>query len=370
MGLGYVGLPLSLTFARKFPVIGFDIKMDRVEALKNHIDVTGEVERQELELSSNLKFTSKLEDLASCNFFVVTVPTPVDDQNVPDLGSLRAASEVVAKVIKVGDFVVYESTVYPGVTEEVCIPIVEQNSGLKLNEDFFCGYSPERINPGDKTNKLEDIVKVTSGSNYAAANFIDAVYSSIISAGTYKAKSIKVAEAAKVVENTQRDLNIALMNELAVIFGKLNLNTKDVIEAASTKWNFHAYAPGLVGGHCIGVDPYYLTYRSMQEGHIPDVILAGRKINDNMPVYIAERLLERLALDAPLRPGLKCLVLGFTFKEDCSDVRNTKVLKMTECIARAGLSVMSMIHFCRMNLFFLMVRGGSHYSSREDMMRL
>lgn len=339
MGLGYVGLPLSLTFARKFPVIGFDIKMDRVEALKNHIDVTGEVERQELELSSNLKFTSKLEDLASCNFFVVTVPTPVDDQNVPDLGSLRAASEVVAKVIKVGDFVVYESTVYPGVTEEVCIPIVEQNSGLKLNEDFFCGYSPERINPGDKTNKLEDIVKVTSGSNYAAANFIDAVYSSIISAGTYKAKSIKVAEAAKVVENTQRDLNIALMNELAVIFGKLNLNTKDVIEAASTKWNFHAYAPGLVGGHCIGVDPYYLTYRSMQEGHIPDVILAGRKINDNMPVYIAERLLERLALDAPLRPGLKCLVLGFTFKEDCSDVRNTKVLKMTECIARAGLSV-------------------------------
>ena len=339
VGLGYVGLPLAVSFAKKFRVIGFDINELRINELLNGKDSTDEVNIDELKIATNLSFTSKIDELSECNFFIVTVPTPVDSSNTPDLTPLKSASQLIAKVLSIDNFVVYESTVYPGVTEEICIPILESLSGLVLNKNLFCGYSPERINPGDKLNKLENIIKVTSGSNDYAASLIDEVYGAIITEGTHLAPSIKVAEAAKVIENTQRDLNIALMNELAIIFNHLGVNTKDVIDAAATKWNFHPYQPGLVGGHCIGVDPYYLTYKSELEGYIPDVILAGRKINNGMAQYISDQIIKNLKLDSHRRDRQRCLILGYTFKENCPDIRNTKVLDLAKSLQKSGINV-------------------------------
>jgi len=339
VGLGYVGLPLAVSFAKKFKVVGFDISEVRINELVNGIDSTHEVDIDKLKTNINLSFTSIIDELNECNFYIVTVPTPVDLSNIPDLTHLKSATQLIAKVLRSGNFVVYESTVYPGVTEEICIPILESESGLVLNKSLFCGYSPERINPGDKLNKLENIKKVTSGSNSYAASLIDDVYKAIITAGTYLAPSIKVAEAAKVIENTQRDLNIALMNELAIIFNHLGVNTKDVIDAAATKWNFHPYRPGLVGGHCIGVDPYYLTYKSELEGYIPDVILAGRKINDGMAHYVSDRVIKSLNLISNKNDLKKCLILGFTFKENCPDIRNTKVLDLSKRLQEFGIKI-------------------------------
>lgn len=339
VGLGYVGLPLAVAFAEKYSVVGFDVNIDRIKQLKSTHDSTGEVSSSELNGLDSLTFCSDPCDLASCNFFIVTVPTPVDSDNKPDLTPLKLASESLGGVIRDGDFVVYESTVYPGVTEEICIPILEDLSGLVLNKSLFCGYSPERINPGDKENKLQNIKKVTSGSNSYAALVIDELYSSIIAAGTHLAPSIRVAETAKVVENTQRDLNIALMNELAVICDHVGINTSDVINAASTKWNFHQYRPGLVGGHCIGVDPYYLTYKAELEGYIPDVILAGRKINDGMAKYVADRFVGRMSQHYSQKVDGKVLVLGFTFKENCPDIRNTKVYDLVKELEQSKLNV-------------------------------
>ena len=339
VGLGYVGLPLAVAFAKKFGVIGFDINERRIHELMEGLDSTGEVGKEGLIVANNLSFSSKIEELHVCNFFIVTVPTPVDSANTPDLGPLRSASRLIAKILTAGDFVVYESTVYPGVTEETCIPILESLSGLVLNEILFCGYSPERINPGDKLNKLENIKKVTSGSNRYAASIVNDVYGAIITAGTHLAPSIRVAEAAKVIENTQRDLNIALMNELAIIFDHIGVNTKDVIDAAATKWNFHPYRPGLVGGHCIGVDPYYLTYKSELEGYIPDVILAGRKINDGMSHYVSDRIIKNLNPESNGSDSERCLILGYTFKENCPDVRNTKVLDLAKSLQKSGINI-------------------------------
>ena len=339
VGLGYVGLPLALAFAKKFRVIGFDINKPRIHQLVGGLDSTGEVEVGELENATNLRFCSEIQELHECNFFIVTVPTPVDSNNTPDLEPLESASRLISTVLNAGDFVVYESTVYPGVTEDICIPILESESNLVLNKNLFCGYSPERINPGDKFNKLENIKKVTSGSNSYAASIVNNAYGSIITAGTHLAPSIRVAEAAKVIENTQRDLNIALMNELAIIFDHLGINTKDVIDAAATKWNFHPYRPGLVGGHCIGVDPYYLTYKSELEGYIPDVILAGRKINDGMAHYVSDRIIKNLNLVSNKNDSQRCLILGFTFKENCPDVRNTKVLDLAESLQKFGINI-------------------------------
>ena len=334
VGLGYVGLPLAVAFAKTKEVVGFDINESRTQDLAKGRDTLGEVSNNTLKISSNLSFTSDLNQTRDCNCYIVTVPTPVDSKNTPDLSPLESASRLVGSVLNSGDFVIYESTVYPGVTEETCIPILESLSGLVLNKNLFCGYSPERINPGDKVNKLENIEKITSGSNSYAAQIINSLYGSIIDAGTHLAPSIKVAEAAKVLENTQRDLNIALTNELAVICDHLNINTKNVIEAASTKWNFHTYYPGLVGGHCIGVDPYYLTFKSEMEGYIPNVILAGRKVNDGMAYYVADRVLRSIPKRAD--KNNRCLIMGYTFKEDCLDIRNTKVrdlaLKLSESL--------------------------------------
>ena len=286
IGLGYVGLPLAVAFGRKYPTLGFDINRKRVQELRDGIDCTREVDREELLAAERLSFSTSLDELRRATFYIVAVPTPVDQHKKPDLSPLRGASETVGKVLKKGDIVVYESTVYPGATEEYCVPLLEKTSGLKLNEDFFVGYSPERINPGDKLHRLSSIIKVTSGSTAESAEFIDSVYGSIIEAGTHRAASIKVAEAAKVIENTQRDLNIALMNELCIIFRKLGIDTEDVLMAAGTKWNFLPFRPGLVGGHCIGVDPYYLTHKAEEIGYHPQVILAGRRINDNMGGYV------------------------------------------------------------------------------------
>ena len=325
IGLGYVGLPLAVEFGKKVPTIGFDILQKRIEELKSGQDHTLEVSPEELSQATNLSYSADLEDLKSCNFFIVTVPTPVDEVNRPDLTPLRKASETLGKVIKKGDIVVYESTVYPGATEEVCIPVLEKISGLKFNQDFFAGYSPERINPGDKVNTLTKIKKITSGSTPEIADVVDTVYSSIITAGTHKASSIKVAEAAKVIENTQRDLNIALVNELSVIFDRLGIDTIDVLEAAGSKWNFLPFRPGLVGGHCIGVDPYYLTHKAEEVGYHPQVILAGRRINDNMARYVARNTIKRMLQNGIDVPRAKVGVLGVTFKENCPDIRNSKV---------------------------------------------
>lgn len=325
IGLGYVGLPLAVEFGKKVPTIGFDILQKRIEELKSGQDHTLEVSPEALIQATQLSYSATLDDLKSCNFFIVTVPTPVDQVNRPDLTPLRKASETLGKVIKKGDIVVYESTVYPGATEEVCIPVLEKISGLKFNQDFFAGYSPERINPGDKVNTLTKIKKITSGSTPEIADVVDTVYSSIITAGTHKASSIKVAEAAKVIENTQRDLNIALVNELSVIFDRLGIDTIDVLEAAGSKWNFLPFRPGLVGGHCIGVDPYYLTHKAEEVGYHPQVILAGRRINDNMARYVARNTIKRMLQNGIDVPRAKVGVLGVTFKENCPDIRNSKV---------------------------------------------
>ncbi|WP_180074666.1 Vi polysaccharide biosynthesis UDP-N-acetylglucosamine C-6 dehydrogenase TviB [Acinetobacter sp. YH12116] len=325
IGLGYVGLPLAVEFGKKVPVIGFDIHQKRIEELKSGQDHTLEVSPEELQQATQLTYSATLEDLNSCNFFIVTVPTPIDRVNRPDLTPLQKASETIGKVLKAGDIVVYESTVYPGATEEVCIPVLETVSGLKFNQDFYAGYSPERINPGDKVNTLTKIKKITSGSTPEVAELVDQVYSSIITAGTHKASSIKVAEAAKVIENTQRDLNIALVNELSVIFDRLGIDTLDVLEAAGSKWNFLPFRPGLVGGHCIGVDPYYLTHKAEEVGYHPQVILAGRRINDNMARYVARNTIKHMLKNGIDVPRAKIGVLGITFKENCPDIRNSKV---------------------------------------------
>ena len=339
VGLGYVGLPLAVEFGRKYPTVGFDVKPARIDELESGKDSTLEVSSDELKTAGKLSFSSKPESLADCNFYIVTVPTPIGDGNRPLLTPLRLASITIGGVLKRGDVVVYESTVYPGATEEFCVPFLEQESGLKLNMDFYAGYSPERINPGDKEHRLRNILKVTSGSTPEATSFIDAVYRSIITAGTHRASSIKVAEAAKVIENTQRDVNIALVNELAMIFERVGIDTEEVLEAAGTKWNFLPFRPGLVGGHCIGVDPYYLTYKAQQLGYNPEMILAGRRINDNMSIYIASRIVK-LMLTRGLQPlSARVLVLGLTFKENCPDVRNTKVIDIIRELRTYGASV-------------------------------
>ena len=328
IGLGYVGLPLAVEFGKKREVVGFDISRNRVNELKKCEDVTLEVSPAEMSEAIYLTFTSKLDDIQDCNIYIITVPTPIDQNKRPDLRALKGASTSVAKVLKYGDIVIYESTVYPGATEEICVPILEKESTLKFNKDFYCGYSPERINPGDKEHRLTNIKKVTSGSTDEAALKIDKLYNEIISAGTHLAKSIKVAEAAKVIENTQRDVNIALVNELAMIFNKLDIDTEAVLKAAETKWNFIPFRPGLVGGHCIGVDPYYLTYRAIEAGYKPEMILAGRRLNDHMGTYVADQVTRLMSQKRINIIDSNILVMGLTFKENCPDLRNTKVIDL------------------------------------------
>jgi UDP-N-acetyl-D-galactosamine dehydrogenase len=326
IGLGYVGLPLAVEFGKTVTTIGFDIKAERIQELRNGLDVTREVSQAMLSEASLLSFDSSPEALAACNVYIVTVPTPIDDYKRPDLRPLESASRTVGASLSKGDVVIYESTVYPGTTEEVCVPLLEATSDLTFNEDFFVGYSPERINPGDQKHRLPDIMKVTSGSTSDAARFIDNLYASIIRAGTYQTSSIRVAEAAKVIENTQRDLNIALINELALIFHKLGIDTEEVLKAAGTKWNFLPFRPGLVGGHCISVDPYYLTHKAQHVGYHPEVILAGRRINDGMGAYVAERVIKLMTRKEIHVVGSNILVLGLSFKENCPDLRNTGVI--------------------------------------------
>lgn len=332
IGLGYVGLPLAVEFGRLYDTLGFDINPARVDELRAGSDSTLETDAAELAAATRLRYTTTLEDLRSCTVFIVTVPTPIDAAKRPDLTPLIRASETLGAVLKPGDTVVYESTVYPGCTEEVCVPILERVSGLRFNRDFFAGYSPERINPGDKQHRLPNILKVTSGSTPEAAEFVNRLYGSIITAGTHKASSIKVAEAAKVIENTQRDLNIALVNDLAMLFNRLGIDTLEVLQAAGTKWNFLPFRPGLVGGHCISVDPYYLTHKAQEVGHHPDVILAGRRTNDGMGPYIATEVI-RLMVRKGINPvGARVLILGLTFKEDCPDLRNTRVVDIVHAL--------------------------------------
>lgn len=338
IGLGYVGLPLAVAFAAKFPTTGYDIKASRVEELREGKDSTLEVPAEELQASS-LAVTDELEGIRDSDVYIVTAPTPVNAQKQPDLTPLLGATRSVAEVLKPGDTVIYESTVYPGATEEDCVPLLEEISGLKLNKDFWVGYSPERINPGDKERRVTGIVKITSGSTSEAADFIDDLYGTIITAGTHKAPSIKVAEAAKVIENTQRDVNIALMNELAILFNKLGINTQDVLEAAGTKWNFLKFTPGLVGGHCIGVDPYYLTHKAQSVGYHPEIILAGRRLNDSMSAYVASQLVKEMAKRGIPILGARVLVLGLAFKENTPDLRNTKVVDVIRELQEYGMQV-------------------------------
>lgn len=330
IGLGYVGLPLAIEFSRKFPVVGFDINKDRILDLQNQIDSTNEVDIADLKNKKNLLFSSSPSELKNCNFYIITVPTPINKDKRPDLGPLISASNLVGSLIARGDVVVYESTVYPGATEEDCVPILEKISKLSINKDFYVGYSPERINPGDKTHRLPNIKKITSGSTKQSATFIDSVYKEIITAGTYKTESIKVAEAAKVIENTQRDLNIALINELAIIFNLMGIDTESVLRAAETKWNFLPFRPGLVGGHCIGVDPYYLTHKSESLGYNPEIILAGRRLNDGMANFVSSQLIKLLAQKNIKINSSEVLILGLSFKEDCPDIRNTKVVDIID----------------------------------------
>nr|WP_037256061.1 nucleotide sugar dehydrogenase [Roseobacter sp. SK209-2-6] len=339
IGLGYVGLPLAVEFGKKFPTIGFDIDATRIAELQAGKDRTLETEAGDLAAATELRFTADLEVLKACNTFIVTVPTPIDTYKRPDLSPLIAASQAVGEVISHGDVVIYESTVYPGATEEDCIPVVERISGLICNEDFFAGYSPERINPGDKTHRLPVIKKVTSGSTPETARYVDALYQEIITAGTHLAASIKVAEAAKVIENTQRDVNIALVNELALIFGRMGIDTLDVLEAAGTKWNFLPFRPGLVGGHCIGVDPYYLTHKAQELNYQPEIILAGRRINDSMGEVIADEVLKALAQQDLVISRSRVLVMGLTFKENCPDLRNTRVIDIIRKLQDFGITV-------------------------------
>ncbi len=326
IGLGYVGLPLAVQFGKIRPVVAFDTNSKRVEDLINHNDVTNEVEKKEIASSRQLNFTNNDIDLKDCNVYIICVPTPIDDTNRPNLDPLKEASELVAKVMSKNDIIIYESTVFPGCTEEFCVPILEKFSGFKFNEEFFCGYSPERVNPGDKEYTITKIKKITSGSNPEVSVFVDELYNSIIDAGTYPASSIKVAEAAKVIENSQRDLNIAFVNELSVIFERLNLDTIEILEAAGSKWNFLPFKPGIVGGHCIGVDPYYLTYKAEQTGYNPQIILAGRRINDNMGRYIARQIIQKMMQNNIEVVNSTIGVLGITFKENCPDIRNSKVV--------------------------------------------
>lgn len=325
VGLGYVGLPLAVEFGRKRLVIGFDIDQRRIDRLKTGNDHTLELTREELSSAKHLTYTTNIYDLHSSNCYIITVPTPIDEFRRPDLRPLIKASEIIGKILKKGDIVIYESTVYPGCTEEDCVPVLEKHSGLKFNQDFYCGYSPERINPGDKEHRITTIKKVTSGSTPEIADVIDALYNEIITVGTYRAESIKVAEAAKVIENTQRDINIALINELAIIFNKMGIDTESVLKAAGSKWNFLSFRPGLVGGHCIGVDPYYLTYKAQSIGYHPEIILAGRRLNDNMGKYVVMQLVKAMTKKRIQVEGAKILVMGLAFKEDCPDIRNTRV---------------------------------------------
>lgn len=339
IGLGYVGLPLAVEFGKILDVIGFDINKERIEELRKGYDRTREVENDELKSAFKLHFSSNIDDLKDVNYFIVTVPTPVDEFKKPDLYPLESASRTVGKVLKKGDIVIYESTVYPGCTEEICVPVLEQVSGLKFNQDFFCGYSPERINPGDKLHRVTTIKKVTSGSTPEIAEKVDKLYRKVIKAGTHKASSMKVAEAAKVIENSQRDINIAFVNELALIFERIGIDTTEVLEAAGTKWNFLPFKPGLVGGHCIGVDPYYLTHKAEGVGYHPEVILAGRRINDNMGVHIATSVIKYMAKnDLPINKS-NILVLGITFKENCPDIRNSKVIDVIQELKSYGAIV-------------------------------
>ncbi len=337
VGLGYVGLPLAVTFGAQRPVIGFDIRAERIAELKAGNDVTREVEATDLTRATHLAFSHSIDDLRDCNTFIVTVPTPIDAAKRPDLGPLQSASRTVGQVLKPGDIVIYESTVFPGATEDECVPILEEVSGLIFNKDFFVGYSPERINPGDRKHRLTTITKVTAGSTPAAAALIDDLYASIVSAGTYRAESIQVAEAAKVIENTQRDLNIALINELSMIFDKLDIDTEAVLKAAETKWNFMRFRPGLVGGHCIGVDPYYLTHKAEAIGYHPQVILAGRRINDGMAGFVASRLVKAMLARRIHVNGARVLIMGLAFKENCPDLRNTRVVDVVHELDEYGI---------------------------------
>ena len=325
IGLGYVGLPLAVEFSKKRKVAGYDVSMKRIKELKSGFDKTLEINNGKFKVNKNLELFDKIENIRDCNCYVVTVPTPINHKNKPDLSFLLKATKFIGKILKPKDIVIYESTVYPGCTEEKCVPLLESASGLKFNKDFFCGYSPERINPGDKKHKIQDIKKIVSGSNKSITNIIDKLYSEIIVAGTYKVKSIIIAEAAKVIENTQRDLNIALLNELSIVFNKLNINTSEVIAAAKTKWNFIPFTPGLVGGHCIGVDPYYLTHKAEKLGYKPKIILAGRNLNNNMSSYVVNKFIQHLKLKNIKVKNAKILFLGLTFKENCPDLRNSKI---------------------------------------------
>ncbi len=339
IGLGYVGLPIATAFAKYFPVVGFDVDKERVRGLRDGYDRTGELSSEELNALTQLTLSANLSDIAQCDFYIVTVPTPVDDSNQPDFSSLISASNTVGKYLKAGDIVVFESTVYPGATEEICVPVLESASSLKFNADFYVGYSPERINPGDKTRGLTDIVKVTSGSTPEAAKIIDDIYARVITAGTHLAPSLAVAEAAKVIENVQRDVNIALVNELATLFAELGLDTLEVLEAAGTKWNFLPFRPGLVGGHCIGVDPYYLIRKAQSVGHNPELIVASRRINNAMGAYVADRVIRLMMQNDVAVNNAKVLVLGLTFKENCPDLRNSRVIDVVREFAGLGMEV-------------------------------
>lgn len=339
IGLGYVGFPLAVEFGKIYPTLGFDIDASRIDELKSGVDRTQEVSAAQLAESKNLRFSSQVADLSTCNTFIVTVPTPIDHFKKPDLSPLLKASEMIGKVLKKGDVVIYESTVYPGCTEEDCVPVLEKHSGLVFNQDFFCGYSPERINPGDKVNTLTKIKKVTSGSTPEIAEWVDQLYKSIIVAGTHKASSLKVAEASKAIENAQRDVNISFVNELSLIFDRMGIDTTEVLEAAGTKWNFLNFKPGLVGGHCIGVDPYYLLHKSESLGYYPQVILSGRRVNDNMGIFVANKLVKLLIQKGKKIGGAKTLMLGITFKENCPDIRNSRVVDIYKELIDFGMEV-------------------------------
>jgi len=341
IGLGYVGLPLAHAFSSKYEVVGLDIYQSRVDELKRAYDRTLELNQEQLQeaLDNNIKFTCDIEDIKDCNIYIVTVPTPIDKNKRPDLTPLLKASETIGSVLKKDDIVIYESTVYPGATEEECVPLLEKFSNLKFNRDFFCGYSPERINPGDKEHTVTKILKVTSGSTPEIGKRVDELYASIITAGTFLAPTIKVAEAAKVIENSQRDINIAFVNELAIIFNKLGINTNDVLEAAGTKWNFLPFKPGLVGGHCIGVDPYYLTHKAQQVGYNPEIILSGRRLNDNMGIYVANQVIKLMIKKAHKIEGSNVLILGITFKENCPDIRNSRVIDVIQELKEFGCNI-------------------------------
>ena len=339
VGLGYVGLPLAVEFSKKRRVIGFDINKNRVNELISGFDSTLEVDVDQLKKADKLSFTSNIKDIVECNIYIVTVPTPIDKSRRPDLSPIVKACKSIGEILKRGDLVIFESTVYPGATEEICVPLLQEGSGLEFNLDFFCGYSPERINPGDKFHRISNVIKVTSGSTPAIAKYVDDLYGEIALAGTHKAESIKIAEAAKVIENTQRDLNIALMNELSIIFNLLGIDTESVLRAAETKWNFIPFRPGLVGGHCIGVDPYYLTAKAEEVGYHPEIILAGRRLNDSMGSYVAKNLLKKMSKNGISIFNSKILIMGFTFKENCPDIRNTKVSDLVSELLEYGSNI-------------------------------